>query len=475
MDKALPGTGSRQSPVPMKEDGMLKKPIVIAPVVFLLFLIIVSPAFASPGLTVGYIGGKGINPEVSPGESYIQTLLVSTGKDDAPTDVLIEVLGYGDVDSGVEPVLPEADKSAYSARTFIQPDKVTLHVEPGETKRANVTVTIPADVGSGGRYAILRFSTSPPEGEAVNIISAIVLPVKFTIKDSQLIHSGEVTGVTSGKAVSGQPIEIFTSFRNTGNHHFKIEGQIEIRDAGDNHIDTLHITTSSPIPDGTKRIKTIYIPQGPLPLGIYLVKSRLMLEDGILLDEASGSFEVEKPYVPPPPPASVTLSPSSASILKTGDGRISVSFPQGAVIGQVQISLRSYPLEQIPAPPPDFDLATTCFRIDGLTGLLAKEATVTVKYTAADLDKAGGDASRLRLARWDEAQSQWSVLKTKVDKEAMTLTTNTNQLSIWAVMVAPPAHTHVKWALIGGIIGGVIIIALPVYFLTVRRRGGSTG
>jgi hypothetical protein len=98
-----------------------------------------------------------------------------------------------------------------------------------------------------------------------------------------------------------------------------------------------------------------------------------------------------------------------------------------------------------------------------------------VKYTAADLDKAGGDASRLRLARWDEAQSRWSVLKTKVDKEAMTLTTNTNQLSIWAVMVAPPAHTHVNWPLIGGIVGGVIIIALPMYFLTVRRRGGSTG
>jgi hypothetical protein len=454
---------------------MIKRFFLFIALLGLLFFLVPSPALASPGLTVGHIGGKGINPEVLPGESYIQTLLVSTGKDDPPTDVVIEVLGYGDGDSGVEPVLPGADKSPYSARTFIQPDKITLHVEPGETERADVTVTIPADVGSGGRYATLRFSTVPPEGEAVNIISAIVLPVKFTIKEGQLIHSGQVTGVTTGKAVSGQPIEIFTSFRNTGNHHFKIEGQIEIRDASDNHIDTVHTTTSSPIPDGTKRIETTYIPQGPLALGVYSVKSRLMLEDGTLLDEASGSFEVEKPYVPPPPPASVTLSPSNASILKTEDGRISVGFPQGAVISQVEVSLRSYPLEQIPAAPPDFNLATTCFRIDGLTGLLAKEATVTVEYTAADLDKAGGDASKLRLARWDEAQSQWSVLKTKVDKEAMTLTTNTNQLSIWAVMVAPPAHTQVNWPLIGGTIGCVIIIALPVYFLIVRCRGCSNG
>jgi hypothetical protein len=455
---------------------MIKRFFLFIALLGLLFFLVPSHALASPGLTVGHLGGKGLSPEVYPGESYTQTLVVSIGKDDAATDVLIEVLGYGEnPDGGAEPLLPEEDKSPYSARTFIQPDRITRHVEPGETKQVEVTVTIPADVGSGGRYAILRFSTAPPEEGMVRIVSAIVLPVKFTIKEGQLIHSGQVTGVTTGKAVSGQPIEIFTSFRNTGNHHFKIEGQIEIRDASDNHIDTVHITTSSPIPDGTKRIKTTYIPQGELPLGVYSVKSRLMLEDGTLLDEASGSFEVEKPYVPPPPPASATLSPSNASILKTGDGSISVSFPQGAVISQVEISLRSYPLEQLPPQPTGFNLATTCFRIDGLTGLLAKEATVTVKYTAADLDKAGGDASRLRLARWDEAQSQWSVLKTKVDKEATTLTTNTNQLSIWAVMVAPPAHTQVNWALIGGIIGCGIIIALPVYFLIVRRRGCSTG
>jgi hypothetical protein len=437
----------------------------------LLFFLVSSPALASPGLTVGYLGGKGLSPEVSPGESYSWTLLASIGKDDAATDVLIEVLGYGDGDSGVEPVLPEADKSTYSARTFIQPYKVTLHVEPGETKQVEVTVTIPSDVGSGGRYATLRFSTSQPEGEAVNIISAIVLPVKFTIKDSQLIHSGEMTGVTTGKAVSGQPIEIFTSFRNTGNHHFKIEGQIEIRDAGDKHIDTLHITTSSPIPDGTKRIKTTYIPQGPLALGVYSVRARLMLEDGTLLDEAGGSFEVEEPYVPPPPPASVTLTPGSAAILQTADGRISISFPQGAVIGQVEISLRSYPLEQCPTAPPGFNLATTCFRVDGLTGLLAKEAAVTVKYTAADLDKAGGDASTLRLARWDEADSQWTVLKTKVDKEAMTLSATTNRLSIWAVMVAPPAEEAASKWWVWLIVLAAVAAAGVLFFLARRRRG----
>lgn len=450
----------------------MRKGFLFIVVVTLLGCLAASPVLAYPWLSVG---DKGLSPEVSPGESYIQTLVVNLCKCDPATDVLVEVLGCGEnPDGGVVPLLPEEDKSPYSGRTFIQPDKITLHVESGETKPVNVTVTIPSDVGSGGRYAILRFTTAsfiaPLEEGMVKIISAKLLPVKFTIKGSQLIHQGKITEVTASKAVSGQSVEIFTNFQNSGNHHFKIEGQVEIKDASGRLIDTLHITTSSPIPKGTKRITTTYIPQGELALGVYSVKSRLMLDDGTVLDEASGSFEVEKPYVPPPPQASVTLSPSSASTLIIGDSGISIGFPQGSVISQVGISLRNYPLEQVPAPPPDFGLATTCFRIDGLTGLLAKEATVTVKYTAADLDKAAADASRLRLARWDEGNSRWSVLKTGVDKGAMTLTTSTNQLSTWAVMVAPPAGLN--WVVIAGAVAGVIIIALLVFFLVSRNTEG---
>jgi len=194
-----------------------------------------------------------------------------------------------------------------------------------------------------------------------------------------------------------------------------------------------------------------------------------MLEDGTLLDEASGSFEVKEPYVPPSPPASVTLIPGSAATLETGDGRISISFPKGAVISQVEVSLRSYPLEQLPSPPTDFELATTCFRIDGLTGLLVKEATLTVKYSPADLERAEGDASRLTLARWDEANNQWSVLKTKVDKEANTLSTKTNQLSIWAVMVAPPAAPF-NMLLMAGIAAGVLVVGMAILLVVLLRR-----
>ncbi len=398
--------------------------------------------------------------------------MASLGKEDAATDVLIELQGYGESpQGGVQPLSPEDDKSPYSARTFIQPGKITLHVAPGETKRADVTVTIPADVGSGGRYATLRFSTSPMAGGGgVGVVSAIVLPVKFTIKDSQLIHTGEVHAVTTGKAESGKPVDIFTTFKNTGNHHFKISGQCEIKDASGKLLDTLRTTDTSPIPGGTKNIKTSFIPSGELLMGVYSVKSKVMLEDGTLLGEASGSFEVGKPYVPPPPPASVSVSPAAASVLETKNGEISISFPKGAVTGQVEVSLRSYPPEQLAPAPADYVLTSNCFRVDGLTGLLANEALVMVKYTQVDLEKAKGDASRLRLARWDEALGQWSILETRIDKSAMTLTASTNRFSIWTVMVAPPAG--INWLAIVCAVVGVIIVVSLFLFIGMRRRRG---
>ena len=433
----------------------------------LLSCLIPSPVLAA--LTVGYLGGKGLNPEVTPGESYTQKLLVNLGNSDAATDVLIEVLGYGDnTDGGIEPLPAADDTNPYSARTFIQPPETTVHVEPGKTTQVALTITIPVDVGSGGRYAILRFSTVPPTGGTVNIVSAIVLPIRFTILGSQLIHTGEVTGVSTGEAVSGQPIEISTQFKNTGNHDFTINGRVEIKDASGALIDTLHITTPSPIPGDTKNIKLTYIPENALPLGVYSVKSILTLGDGTVLGEGNGSFEVAAPYVPPPPPASVTLTPGNASVLETSDKAISINFPKGAVTGQVVVALQNYPLAQLPPLPTNYTATTACFRVDGLTGLLAQNATVTVRYTGADLDKAEGDAGRLKLARWDEDTGQWSVLKTKVDKSTMTLTVQTNRFSIWAIMILPPSKTN--WLLIGGAITiGIIIVAALVAVLTRKK------
>ncbi len=293
----------------------MRKLCILIAVSVILGCLVASPVLASPGFSVGLGGGKGLNPEVSPGESYTQTLVVSIGKDDAATDVLIEVLGYGqNADEGVVSLLPGEDNSPYSARTFIQPASITLHLEPGETMSADVTVAIPSNVGSGGRYAILHFITVPPKGGGVSIVSAIVLTMKFTIKDSQLIHTGKITRVTAGKAVSGQPVDIFTNFQNTGNHHFKVKGEVTISDSQGKALDTIYtaLTPSSIIHGGTEKLTTTFTPKDELPLGVYTVKSKVMLEDGTVLDQASGSFSMVAPVSAPPSAPATVLTPTPA-------------------------------------------------------------------------------------------------------------------------------------------------------------------
>jgi hypothetical protein len=163
------------------------------------------------------------------------------------------------------------------------------------------------------------------------------------------------------------------------------------------------------------------------------------------------------------------LTPTSASTLKNADGTISIDFPQGASVASVEVSLKNYSADQLPALPSGIAPGSTCFQVEGLTGLLAKEATVTVKYNAADLMQADGDASKLKLARWDEGVNSWTLLKTNVDAGTMTLSAASNQMSIWAVVV-DSSSARAGWVMPAAIAAGVIVVAVAAIFLVVPRR-----
>ena len=425
------------------------------------------PVLANPGLTVD---GAILDTEVSPG-NHEHIMVVGIDKDDVATGIVVEVNGFGQQLDGVPRALsPEVDTSPYSASGFINVDKTSFHLEPGESKKVTATINIPTDVGDGGRYAVIQIRTAVPREGMVGIVSGITVPIFLTIRDSELVHEGKITKITTSEVVSGQPVDVFTTFQNTGNHHFKVKGKVTISNSHGEILDTIHIPlTSSVIPTMSRQIRTTFIPQGELPSGIYSIKYRVMLKDDTTLDEATSSFEVKEPYILPAAPASVTLNPGRAATLETEDGRISVAFPKGAVTSEVEVSLQNYLLEELPAPPSGLELATTCFRIDGLSSPLAKKATITVKYSPSGLERVGGDASRLKLARWDESDDKWSMLKAKGDSETMTLTTTTNQLSIWAIMIAPPMA--ITWWLVIEIAAGVTITGLLTYFFIARRKG----
>jgi hypothetical protein len=409
----------------------LIKVLVILGVAVLLLTI---PASAIKMTGTNYVGS------IAPGGTAIFSMGIGIESNENPSDLLIEVMGFGqELNGEFTPIAPVDDTNPYSARKFITLDKTTLHLEPGTSQRVNATITFPTNVGAGGRYAIIYVHSLPVNGTGqAALTTAMVIPVLITISGTTPALTGSITGVDVGELTVGQPVVVTTTFKNTGNLHYRyITNEVTLTDGNGN---ILAKGSASPWPKSIIPGSTVHYTVEPdvknLPVGTYKIDSKVLLEDGKILDEKTTTFTVNTNYVPPVTESNITLTPGGAGTLTSPDGRYSVSFPQGAVLGDAVVTLKPYSRNKLPAAPEGAGLGATCFEITGLPGLLSKEATVTVTYSTDDLAAAGGDTSKLKLSYFDAVQNAWVILPTQVDEGKTTLTTTTNHLSVWAVMIS---------------------------------------
>lgn len=273
------------------------------------------PASANYGISLTPF--ESIKADVTPGETLTHQMKLTLGKQDQAIDIAVDVMGFGSsLDGSPQAIEAVQDTSPYSARSFISVDKRSFHLEPGESQDIIATIAVPANVGEGGRYAIIYIHQQQPGGGVgAGSLSAFNIPVLLTISGSTLVRTGKITEITAGKALSGQPVDIFTKFQNTGNYHLKFKGEVTISDSQGKALDTIYttLTPSSIIPGGTVKLTTTFTPKGELPLGVYSVNSKVMLEDDTVLDQASGNFNMLAPVsAPPSAPAS---APAPATVL----------------------------------------------------------------------------------------------------------------------------------------------------------------
>lgn len=401
------------------------------------FMIILS-LIISPAVAVKVEGAK-IMMDVKPGTTYIFPMAVSTKISDAPSDYAVEVYGFGQ--SGEEgsytPLMAAADTGAYSARALVTMDFPVIHIDPGQRKAFNATIRVPQNVGDGGRYAIIHIhpAATTGGGQAAGFATAIIVPVMLTIQNSKLIETGTITEIAVGDIVAGKPITVSSTLKNTGNHHYYgVVNQVTVTDAAGKTVGTAKADPAAMavIPGQSVRFDTPV--STPLAVGTYTVKSEMLLESGAVLDSRSTSITAKEAYIPPFQKSSAKVTPDSPATLEVPEGTVRISFPQGAVLAETTVTVTPY-IGALPDLPAGTHAGSTVFSVDGLSGLLAKDAMVTVKYNKADLDAADNDASKLVLGRYDRGETKWTLVPTTVDKNAMTLTASTNRFSIWAVLV----------------------------------------
>jgi hypothetical protein len=283
---------------------MLKKAFHSFIAILLMSLAVGIDALASPGLI---IGGATLAKEIAAGGGYCHVIKVSLSQSGTAADVEATVEGLGQKSDGVCQALPaEIDVSPHTARNFLSIDRNAFHLDPGEAQSINVSINVPAGTATGGKYAAIRIATVPPGGEGVKTTSGIAVPVLLTVHNGEpapaLLKNGEITGLAVGGAQAGEAVSVTTTFNNTGNYHFKIQGEVDVCASGGIKLASLAIplTASSVIPTMSRQLSASYAPAGGLSPGDYYVVAKVMLEDGTVLDEATAGFTVTSAAAPSP-------------------------------------------------------------------------------------------------------------------------------------------------------------------------------
>lgn len=265
--------------------------------VFLAFLALLVIAPTSMGFGVSGAVFKG---DVSPGQELVHEISVSNDVDSAPQNMVAEVYGFAMNENGANVELsPGDDTGPYSARSFLSVEPNSFVLEPGERKTLLLTGTVPEDVGSGGRYALVSIKTMPKGGGGnIRVSTAIQVLVLLTIKDSELVQTGEITDLVASKSDEGVAVDLI--FENSGNVHYRpFVGVVLKNEDGEVLAEEMPAQISSSIlPTNSRLVKMTLVPKADLDPGIYTVEATVSLEDGTLLDSEEATVSLEDEMVP---------------------------------------------------------------------------------------------------------------------------------------------------------------------------------
>ena len=258
-----------------------------------------SAALAAPGLSVQ---GALVDITLSPGQNYTHTMTITNNAGD-PLDITVEARGFGQTTDGSNIELTaENDTSPYSARQYITYiDNPSFHLEAGASTTVNATIQVPQNISSGTFYAIIYIHSLPTGAGSVGFIMAVDVPVIITVPGATLQTTGIITDLTVPQPASGQPLNILTTFKNTGNYHYKVRNQVTITDAYGITVGTgmTALTVSSIVPTYSRLFSvtpTLTDPSKGLPAGNYTAESQILLDDNTVIATKTVSFSIGENY-----------------------------------------------------------------------------------------------------------------------------------------------------------------------------------
>lgn len=245
---------------------------------------------------------------INSGTSKTYTITVTNG-----FALKVEVDGLGETTGGATTaVTPQNDTNSFSARSWITVDKSQLDI--GNDQTLTVVVTIPSTASPSQKYAsIFLYSAASSQGSA-GIISGVIIPIIITVNSSSFTPNitGQLTTLSVPQAYNGNPVDVLTTFNNTGNCLItNASNKITIKDSTQNvkWLSDTPIAAPSIMPNYPRVIDTKY--NIGLTLGNYTVESDITLDNGVVYTKTT-SFTVIP--IPPIPTVPVLISPGNNTV-----------------------------------------------------------------------------------------------------------------------------------------------------------------
>lgn len=142
------------------------------------FAVISGFVFTQFGQASGQSNALAIQPRkdynLKAGESVNDTLSVTNRNEEEPLNLELTIVDFQAQDESGAPQLmrDSRERTAWSIKNFIDmPQQITIN--PGETVRIPITLSVPVDVGAGSYYSAIEYSAISPESDdQVNIAAS---------------------------------------------------------------------------------------------------------------------------------------------------------------------------------------------------------------------------------------------------------------------------------------------------------------
>lgn len=163
---------------------------------------------------------------------------------------------------------------AYSCKDWIKVNPFDFRLQPGEIKQVRYTISVPETASNGGYHAAVSFENVPeaPEGARLGQVAftgKIAAAVYVVV--GQVEPRGSLEEAIFEKSDRGQVLKL--KLVNSGQTHFRLKGEVVIRDAQGKKVSTLEIPDEPVLPESWRYV---VIPiQNQLSPGLYRAEIRV--------------------------------------------------------------------------------------------------------------------------------------------------------------------------------------------------------